>query len=109
MQPVLPAPYPKLPTIQTIDTTTRLSNLVPGAHYTVKVSAYQKSYYGRQSSIYVVLAGKALPEVLKPSLYHDDVSTRLRWSKPETDMKNLTYGVYFGTTLDEMYESKLDK
>lgn len=24
-----------------------------------------------------------------------------------TDLKNVTYGLYYGTTLDEMYESKL--
>lgn len=109
VQPVLPAPYPKLQTVQTINTTTRLKNLVPGAHITVKVSAYQKTYYGRQSSIYVVLPGKPLPEVLNPSIYHDETSTRLRWTKPETDLKNLTYGIYYGLSLSEMYESKSKK
>lgn len=111
VQPTLPAPYPKLPTVQTINTTTRLNNLVPGVHITVKVSAYQKSpeksYYGRQSSIYIVLAGKAIPKVLDVSVFHDGNITRLRWKKPETDMKNLTYAVYYGTTMDEMNESKL--
>lgn len=105
VQPVLPAPYPKLPTVQTINTTTRLNDLVPGVHITIKVSAYQKSYYGRQSSINVVLPGKALPQIEKPSLQHVD-EIRLRWQKPVTDLKNLTYGVYYGTTLDEMYERK---
>lgn len=106
VQPVLPSPYPKIASIKTNTTTIRLNDLVSGVHITIKVSAYQKSYYGRQSSISIVLPGKALPEVINPSLYHDGHNTRLRWVKPITDVNNLTYGVYYGTTLDEMYESK---
>lgn len=105
VQPSLPPPYPKLPSIRTTNTTARLENLVPGAHFTIKVSAYQDKYYGRQSSIYVVLPGKALPEV-NASIFNTEHQTRLRWNKPETDLKNLTYGIYYGTTLDEMYEGR---
>ncbi|KAG4075464.1 hypothetical protein HA402_015117 [Bradysia odoriphaga] len=104
VQPSLPPPYPKIPSTRTTNTTLRLENLVPGAHFTIKVSAYQNKYYGRQSSIYVVLRGKALPEVTGVSIYHTEHQTRLRWNKPETDLANLTYGVYYGTTLDEMYD-----
>lgn len=104
---MLPQPYPKLPSIRTSIPTARLSNLVAGVHTTIKVSAYVKTYYGRVSSIYVVLPGSSIPEIPHASLYHDGVITSLRWAKPTTGMQNLTYGIYYGTNLEEMYESKL--
>lgn len=107
IQPVLPQPYPKIAPIRTVETTAKLNNLVPGAHITVKVSAYVKNYYGRVSSIYVVLPGIALPEVPHISLFHDGSSTHLIWAKPNiTGLQNLTYGIYYGTTLEELYESE---
>lgn len=107
VQPVLPQPYPKLQSFKTTKTEYKLTDLVPGAHFTVRVSAFIKNYYGRVSSIYVVLPGPALPEVSHPSMFHNGTLTRLRWSKPSTNLQNLTYGIYYGTTLDELYDSKL--
>lgn len=105
VQPVLPQPYPKLPVIRTTEPTAQLNNLVPGAHINIKVSAYVKNYFGRVSSISVVLPGLPLPEVPQTSLFHDGTSTRLKWHKPNTTLQNLTYGIYYGTTLEELYES----
>lgn len=54
----------------------------------------------------VVLKGEPLPEIQQQSIFHDNVEIRLRWNAPMVTIPNITYGVYYGTTLDELFDSK---
>lgn len=71
------------------------------------MSAYIKTLYGRVASLSVWLKGEPLPEIQRQSIYHDNNEIRVRWNSPLTTMQNITYGIYYGTTLDELFESKL--
>lgn len=70
-----------------------------------QVSAYSKGLYGRVASLSVVLKGEPLPEIQRQSEFHDKQEIRIRWSAPQVAIPNITYGVYYGTTLDELFES----
>lgn len=70
------------------------------------MSAFVKNYFGRLSSVSVELPGPQLPAIFDLKLFHDDNISRLYWTAGKTNLKNLTYGIYYGTTLDELLESK---
>lgn len=72
----------------------------------MQVSAYVNDLYGRVSSLSVVLKGTPLPEVPNQFLFNDNTEIRLRWSPPNPPIENAVYGVYYGTTMDELFESK---
>lgn len=107
IQPILPYPYPKLKSYRTTNTSYRVENLVQGVHINIKVSGFLKNYFGRPASISTVLPGTALPEVPKITMNYNPDATLLRWSAPiNANLKNITYGIYYGTTMDELTESK---
>lgn len=61
---------------------------------------------GRPASITSLLPGAALPEI--PNQVIQPSTAVLRWNAPD-DLKDLTYGIYYGTTMAELIESKLSK
>lgn len=75
-----------------------------GVNINIKVSGYVKNYVGRPASISSVLPGEGLPEV--PTQSVDNKLLLLQWSPP-VDYKenNITYGIYYGTTMIELNES----
>lgn len=103
-----PFSYPKLEPIRTKETNYLLEKLVKGININIKVSGYVRNYVGRSASISSVLPGKGgLPEVPNQSVSQSTLL--LRWSPP-VDYKaaNITYGIYYGTTMTELIESKFD-
>lgn len=104
IQPVLPQPYPKIKPLKTNKTEIEIKNMVADVLYTFKVSAYVKSYIGRPQSVKITLKGDPLPAVPNVRLFHESESVSLAWDEPNTNLKNLTYGVYYGTSLDELFE-----
>lgn len=101
-----PYPYPKLESIRTKETNYQLEKLVKGININIKVSGYVKNYVGRPASISSVLPGSGgLPEV--PGQSVSQSTLLLRWSQAaELKDKNVTYGIYYGTTMAELNESK---
>lgn len=65
--------------------------------------------FGRPSSISVVLKGIQLPGIIHQSVHHNLTDVILRWSAPNIIIPNIEYGIYYGTTLDELFESKFSK
>lgn len=57
------------------------------------------------ASLSVWLKGESLPEIQRQSLFHDNDEVRFRWSPPSVVIPNVTYGIYYGVTLDELFES----
>lgn len=106
VQATLPYPYPKMEAHKTTETKYRLDNLVQGIQINIKVSGYMKNLAGRPASISSILQGTQLPEVPKITTNHNQTHTSLSWSAPAGNFHNLTYGVYYGTTMDELIESK---
>lgn len=106
VQATLPYPYPKLDAQKTTETNYRLDKLVQGVAVNIKVSGYIKNLTGRPSSISTILQGAPLPEVPKVDVMHNITHTILRWAAPAGTYQNLTYGVYYGTTMDELTESE---
>lgn len=72
-----------------------------------QVSAFKKELYGRVASLSVWLKGEPLPEIQHQSIFHDNDEIRLRWNAPQVPIANITYGVYYGVTLDELFESNI--
>lgn len=106
IQPSLPYPYPKLEPIRTKSTNYQLEKLVKGVNINIKVSGFVRNYVGRPASISSVLPGAGLPEV--PSQSVSQSTLLLRWSPPvDYKVNNITYGIYYGTTMAELNESKL--
>lgn len=106
IQPSYPYPYPKLEAIRTKETNYQLERLVKGININIKVSGYVKNYVGRPASISSVLPGSGgLPEV--PGQTVSTSTLLLRWSPPANyKATNITYGIYYGTTMSELNESK---
>lgn len=105
---ILPQPYPKLNSSRTTDTQFTIGKLVPGVNINIKVSGVLKHYFGRPASVLIMIPGTALPEVPKVSKSLSGSDIFLHWSPPlNTNLSNITYGIYYGTTMDELYESKL--
>lgn len=71
-----------------------------------QVSAFNNNIFGRVSSLSVVLKGIPLPEVPQQSIFNDGKEVKLRWNQPNPPIENVVYGIYYGTTLDELFESK---
>jgi hypothetical protein len=107
VQPILPQSYPKVESITTKNSTVVLRNLVPGVQYSVKVLAFAKNYYGRPSTTVFIRDGESLPIVDGASVYQDENEVKFRWTAVSTKLEEpITYGVYYGTSLDELFESK---
>lgn len=105
IQIILPAKYPKLPSYQTNQTNFRIENLIQGVNINIKVSGFKKKFYGRPSSISSILPGTPLPEIPKINVTELNNQVVVSWAVPNAiAMKNLTYGIYYGTTVEELYE-----
>lgn len=105
IQTILPQKYPKLKPKQTTETNFRVQNLIPGVNINIKVSGFKKSFFGRPASISSILPGDALPEVSDFTVTEHNGVPELQWKAPsETTLKNITYGIYYGITTDELYE-----
>ena len=107
---VLPQPYPKIEPVKTNATTMTLT-MVPGVRNDIKVAAYVKNIYGKPDTIAATGQGSPLPEV--PEVILDKESetdiVQLHWNKPKLEEKikgEITYGVYYGTSVDTLMESK---
>lgn len=110
IQTILPQTYPKLKPSQTQETNFRVLNLVQGVNINIKVSGYKKNFFGRPASISSVLPGNALPEVPSLNIKEIDDIPELTWSEPKgVTFKNITYGIYYGVTIDELYEEPKQK
>lgn len=105
IQTMLPQKYPKLKPQHTQDTKFRVENLVQGVNINIKVSGYKKNFFGRPASISSMLPGNALPEVQQLTIIDNAGIPQLKW-KPPTGyaVKNITYGIYYGISIDEFYE-----
>lgn len=105
IQTILPQKYPKLKPQRTQETKFRVENLVQGVNINIKVSGYKKNFYGRPASISSMLPGNALPEIPELNITDQNGDVLLQWSQPNgLTSKNITYGIYYATTLDELFE-----
>lgn len=105
IQTILPQTYPKLKPKQTQDTKYLVSSLVQGVNINIKVSGYKKNFFGRPASISSVLPGTPLPAISSLIITEKDDIPELTWNEPKgVTFKNITYGIYYGVTLDELYE-----
>ena len=101
VQLVLPHPYPKIEPIRTQLTKVTIKNLVNGAQYVARVSAYVKNYTGRSQSLILKRNGTPLPEIQGIETKRDGEYIRLSWKKlPE----KYTYGIYYGTNLEDLFD-----
>ena len=108
IETVLPQPYPKVELRKTDKSELKIENLAGGIQYIFRVSPYVKHFTGRPQAIKVTLSGEPLPEISNISLENDSNLARLRWKVPKTDLKNITYGIYYGTSESELFERKLN-
>lgn len=103
VQLVLPHPYPKIDPIRTTDTTITIKNLVNGAQYIARVSAFVKNYTGRSQSLILKRNGAPLPEIQGIQTSNDGDFIKLTWMKVSLPGK-ITYGIYYGTNLEELFD-----
>lgn len=107
---VLPTPYPRIEPVRTNVTQVTVT-IVPGVRNDIKVAAFVKAINGKPDTIAATGQGSALPEV--PDVILDKESetdhVQLHWNKPKIAQKiseEIMYGVYYGTSMDELMESK---
>lgn len=105
IQPLLPQSYPKVESIKTTNTTVTIRDLVPGTQYLMKVSGFVKNYFGRPATLVVIRTGEALPVVTINRKSNEAHGIKLGWAATRSNAK-VTYGVYYGTSMDELFESK---
>lgn len=105
VQLVLPHPYPKVEPTKTQSTTLKIPNLVNGAQYVARVSAYVKNYTGRSQSLILKRSGAPLPEVQGIETKREGDFIRISWRRvPQENNGKLTYGIYYGTNLEELFD-----
>lgn len=105
IQTILPQNYPKIAPNQTTQTKYQVENLVQGVNINIKVSGYKDNFFGRPASISSFLPGTPLPEVMQLKINETDNGADISWMAPiAIATKNLTYGIYYGTTMEQMYE-----
>jgi hypothetical protein len=107
VQLVLPHPYPRIESIKTTDTTVEIKNIVNGAQYVARVSAFVKNYTGRSQSLILKRNGTPLPEIANIQTTREGDNIRLSWSKPSVPLPSsakLTYGIYYGINLEELFD-----
>lgn len=105
VQLVLPHPYPKIASVRTHDTTIKVTNLVNGAQYVARVSAYVKTYTGRSQSLILKRNGSPLPEVQGIETKREGDHLRITWRRvPQEKNEKFVYGIYYGTNLEELFD-----
>lgn len=105
VQLVLPHPYPKIEPIKTQSTSVKIPNLVNGAQYVARVSAYVKNYTGRSQSLILKRNGAPLPEVQGIETSRDGDHIKISWRKvPQDKNEKTVYGIYYGTNLEELFD-----
>lgn len=104
IQPSLQQPYPNMQPLRSNNTKIEIRNMVAGVQYTIRVSAFVKNYVGRPQTIQVTLPGEPLPEVPHITIQNTYDQINLKWETPKTNFENITYGVYYGTSLEELFE-----
>lgn len=104
IQPILPQPYPRIEPIRVKAPPATISNLVSGAQYVFKVSAFVKKFIGHSQNIFTTIPGPPLPEVSNLLVVHNKDQIMVKWDKPNTTFPYLTYGVYYGTTSNELFD-----
>ena len=103
VQLVLPHPYPKIEPTKTPESKVIIPNLVNGAQYVARVSAYVKNYTGRSQSLILKRNGAPLPEIQGIETKQEGDYIRISWKKPSLNEK-LTYGVYYGIHLEDLFD-----
>lgn len=103
VQVILPENYPKTPIVRTNETKFRAEKLVHGVNFSIKVSGYIKNYVGRPATISSQMPGPTLPEVPVTRKKTGSAFT-LQWNPVTFQNKNVTFGVYYGRTMDELLE-----
>lgn len=105
IQTILPQKYPKIPPKTTKEHVFRVENLVQGVNINIRVSGFKKNFFGRSASISSILPGTPLPEVTKLNVTDNNGLPEIHWNAPNAiATKNLTYGIYYGTTFEELNE-----
>lgn len=109
VQLVLPHPYPRVVPIKTSNTSITIDNLVNGAQYVARVSAYVGNYTGRSQSLIMRRPGIPLPEISNIVIIQEDENIRVSWKKPtipgyEMNDNKIEYGVYYGTNLEDLFD-----
>lgn len=106
VQLVLPHPYPRVEPIKTTNTSITIDNLVDGAQYVARVSAYVGNYTGRSQSLILKRSGVPLKEISNIVINQEDENVRVSWRKYDTEGSNvkIEYGVYYGTNLEDLFD-----
>uniref|UniRef100_A0A182RW24 Sortilin-related receptor n=1 Tax=Anopheles funestus TaxID=62324 RepID=A0A182RW24_ANOFN len=105
--PILPQTYPVLPTIKVQNATViTLDNMVPGTQYVIKVAAYVKNFFGQHETTIVSFGGTPLPALNVELKEKTNDYALLEWNEPKgLDTSKLVYGVYYGTSMDALFEA----
>uniref|UniRef100_A0A182QTE4 Sortilin-related receptor n=1 Tax=Anopheles farauti TaxID=69004 RepID=A0A182QTE4_9DIPT len=105
--PILPQTYPVLPTMKVQNSTIiTLDNMVPGTQYVIKVAAYVKNFFGQHETTIISFGGTPLPALNVVLKEKTDEYALLEWNEPKgLDATKLVYGVYYGTSMDALFEA----
>ena len=93
--------------MKTTNTTIEIKNIVNGAQYVARVSAYVKNYTGRSQSLILKRTGEPLPEVPNIQTSREEENIRLSWSNPKVPLPasaKIIYGIYYGTNLEDLFD-----
>lgn len=105
VQLVLPHPYPKVEPVKTPNTNIKIENLVNGAQYVARVSAYVKNYTGRSQSLILKRTGTPLPEIQGIETKREGDHLRISWKRaPQEKNEKFIYGIYYGINLEELFD-----
>ncbi|XP_052861860.1 sortilin-related receptor-like [Anopheles cruzii] len=108
VMPILPQTYPVLPTITVRNATNvTLDNMVPGTQYVIKVAAFVKKFFGQHETTIIPFDGTQLPALNVVVKEITDKYALLEWSEPKGVNLGgqLVYGVYYGTSMDALFEA----
>jgi hypothetical protein len=106
VQLVLHHPYPRIEPVKVSKPIATL-NVVNGAQYVARVSAYVKNYVGRPQSLVIRRTGEALPEISGITTKLEGDNVRITWDKPSfKNYDKFTYGIFYGTSLEELFDCK---
>lgn len=103
----LPEPYPNYDLKKIKDPQIVFKSMPRSVQITFKISAYVSGYNGKTHTNFTTIPGEPLPQVNNIQLQQNPDIVSVQWSVPKTNMKNLTYAVYYGTSVSELFESNL--